>query len=111
MEKNGGVYIKGEESAMKTNRRIPNVQCKAQGPDKVVVIGGYVYISRANQSTSERLRHICARQQGGSARLASLRECFFVGRVPANIFPSQVEAVHSAQSRSSASSALRAPSP
>jgi hypothetical protein len=42
MEKNGGVYVKGEESAIKGGRRIPNVTCKSQGEDKVVVVGGYV---------------------------------------------------------------------
>jgi hypothetical protein len=42
MEKNGGVYVKGEESAIKGGRRIPNVMCKSQGEDKVVVVGGYV---------------------------------------------------------------------
>jgi len=39
---NGGVYVKGEESAIKGGRRIPNVTCKSQGEDKVVVVGGYV---------------------------------------------------------------------
>lgn len=42
MEKNGGVYVKGEESAIKGGRRTPNVTCKSQGEDKVVVVGGYV---------------------------------------------------------------------
>ena len=42
MEKNGGVYVKGEESAIKGGRRIPNVTCKSLGEDKVVVVGGYV---------------------------------------------------------------------
>src|SRR5690242_20199371 len=42
MEMNGGVYVKGEESAIKGGRRIPNVKCKSQGEDKVVVVGGYV---------------------------------------------------------------------
>jgi hypothetical protein len=42
MEKNGSVYVKGEESAIKGGRRTPNVTCKSQGEDKVVVVGGYV---------------------------------------------------------------------
>ena len=40
--KNGAVYIKGEESAIKSGRRHPNVKCSAQGEDKVVIIGGSV---------------------------------------------------------------------
>ncbi|KAI4195256.1 MAG: hypothetical protein LQ348_002483 [Seirophora lacunosa] len=39
-EKSGAVYIKGEEATIKASRRNPNVQCKAQGQEKVVVIGG-----------------------------------------------------------------------
>lgn len=39
-EKDGAVYIKGEEATIKASRRKPDVQCKAQGPEKVVVIGG-----------------------------------------------------------------------
>ena len=40
LEKNGGVYIKGEESTIKANRRTVNTKCKAQGEEKVVVVGG-----------------------------------------------------------------------
>ena len=40
MEKNGAVYIKGEESTIKANRRAINTKCKAQGEEKVVVVGG-----------------------------------------------------------------------
>ena len=40
MEKSGGVYIKGEESVIKANRRQPNTKCSAQGQEKVVVVGG-----------------------------------------------------------------------
>ena len=40
MEKNGGVYIKGEESYIKAGRRTPDVKCSVSGQEKVVVIGG-----------------------------------------------------------------------
>ena len=40
MAKDGGVYIKGEESSIKNGRRQPNVECSAQGQDKVVIVGG-----------------------------------------------------------------------
>ena len=40
LEKNGGVYIKGEESTIKANRRAVNTKCKAQGEEKIVVVGG-----------------------------------------------------------------------
>jgi hypothetical protein len=41
MEKNGAVYIKGEETSIKNGRRQPNVKCSAQGQEKVVIVGGY----------------------------------------------------------------------
>lgn len=40
LEKNGGVYIKGEESDIKNGKRVPNIKCSATGDEKVVVIGG-----------------------------------------------------------------------
>ncbi|KAI4249621.1 MAG: hypothetical protein L6R40_000410 [Gallowayella cf. fulva] len=39
-ERSGAVYIKGEEATIKASRRNPNVKCTAQGPEKVVVVGG-----------------------------------------------------------------------
>lgn len=39
MEKNGGVYIKGDEGTIKANRRAVNTKCKAQGQEKVVIVG------------------------------------------------------------------------
>jgi hypothetical protein len=40
-EKNGGVYIEGEEKSIKANRRSPNVKCAgASGGEKVVIVGG-----------------------------------------------------------------------
>lgn len=42
VEKNGAVYIKGEESAIKSGQRDPAIKCSATSPEKVVVIGGYV---------------------------------------------------------------------
>lgn len=41
MEKEGAVYIKGEETSIKNGRRQPNVKCAAQGQEKVVIVGGY----------------------------------------------------------------------
>ena len=40
MEKDGGVYIKGDEGTIKANRRSVNTKCKPQGQEKVVVVGG-----------------------------------------------------------------------
>lgn len=40
VEKNGAVFIKGEESVIKASRRKPNVKCQSQGPEEVLVIGG-----------------------------------------------------------------------
>lgn len=40
LEKNGAVYIKGEESVIKANRRKLSIKCSAKGPEKVVIVGG-----------------------------------------------------------------------
>ena len=45
LEKDGGVYIKGEEQTIKASRRQPNTRCSAQGQEKVVVVGGFVHPS------------------------------------------------------------------
>lgn len=43
IEKDGGVYIKGEESVIKANRRKLNIKCAStKGTEKVVIIGAYV---------------------------------------------------------------------
>lgn len=39
-EKNGAVYITGEESTIKANRKTLNVSCSPSGQERVVVIGG-----------------------------------------------------------------------
>ncbi|MCJ1436208.1 hypothetical protein MMC27_005586 [Xylographa pallens] len=40
LEKNGSVYIKGEEATIKASRRSLNHKCSPQGPEKVVIVGG-----------------------------------------------------------------------
>ena len=40
LDKDGAVYIKGEEKTIKASRRQPNTKCTAQGQEKVVVVGG-----------------------------------------------------------------------
>lgn len=40
VEKEGGVYIKGDEKTIQSSRRSVNTKCSAQGPEKVVVVGG-----------------------------------------------------------------------
>jgi len=42
IERDGAVYVKGEESVIKASKRTLNIACKAEGSEKVVVIGGYV---------------------------------------------------------------------
>ncbi|OJJ48105.1 hypothetical protein ASPZODRAFT_62049 [Penicilliopsis zonata CBS 506.65] len=39
-EKNGAVYIKGDESAIKSGQRDPVFKCSASAPDRVVIVGG-----------------------------------------------------------------------
>ena len=41
IEKNGAVYIKGEEATIKASRRQPKTKCSVSGQEKVVVVGGY----------------------------------------------------------------------
>lgn len=40
LEKDGGVYIRGEEAFLRANRRALKLKCSAQGPEHVVVVGG-----------------------------------------------------------------------
>lgn len=42
IEKDGAVYIKGEEAVIKANRRKLNLKCSAKSQEKVIVVGGYV---------------------------------------------------------------------
>ncbi|EPE30449.1 FAD/NAD(P)-binding protein [Glarea lozoyensis ATCC 20868] len=39
-EKSGGVYVTGEESAIKNSRRKPKLRVNGKAPEKVVVVGG-----------------------------------------------------------------------
>lgn len=48
-EKDGGVFIKGDEQTIKASRRQLHFKCKAQSNEKVVVVGGYVVISSSPQ--------------------------------------------------------------
>jgi len=40
VEKDGAVYIKGEESTIKASRRKLDISCKVSGHENVVIIGG-----------------------------------------------------------------------
>ncbi|OCK77325.1 hypothetical protein K432DRAFT_395692 [Lepidopterella palustris CBS 459.81] len=40
VEKNGAVYIKGDEAAIKANRRALNLKCLAKSSEKLLVVGG-----------------------------------------------------------------------
>lgn len=39
-EKDGAVYVKGQESDIKNGRRQPDVKCSATGNERVVIVGG-----------------------------------------------------------------------
>jgi len=43
VERDGAVYVKGEEATIKASKRTLDIACKAQGSEKVVVIGGLVF--------------------------------------------------------------------
>jgi hypothetical protein len=41
-EKNGGVYVTGDEAELKDNfPKNFNLKCEAHGEDKLVIVGGY----------------------------------------------------------------------
>ena len=40
VEKSDGVYIKGDEEAIKNSRRYLNIKCTPSSQEKVLVIGG-----------------------------------------------------------------------
>ncbi|KAL2824774.1 hypothetical protein BDW59DRAFT_162196 [Aspergillus cavernicola] len=40
LERNGAVYIRGEESAIKSGQRISEQKCSASGPGGLVIVGG-----------------------------------------------------------------------
>ncbi|KIV98787.1 uncharacterized protein PV09_09439 [Verruconis gallopava] len=40
VEKDGAVYIQGDESAIKANRRKLNLKCASMSQDKVIIVGG-----------------------------------------------------------------------
>lgn len=42
VEKDGAVFIKGEEATIKANRRSANLKCSAEGGEKIVIVGGFV---------------------------------------------------------------------
>lgn len=40
VQRDGAVYIKGDESTIKANRKTLDISCKAEGQEKVVIVGG-----------------------------------------------------------------------
>jgi hypothetical protein len=40
IEKDGAVYIKGDEATIKANRRPLNLKCAAKSLDNVIIVGG-----------------------------------------------------------------------
>ena len=40
LQKDDGVYVKGDEQTIKSSRRQLNAKCATQGAEKVVVVGG-----------------------------------------------------------------------
>ena len=40
IEKDGGVYVKGQQDHIKTNRRYPDVTVQKAEPESVVIVGG-----------------------------------------------------------------------
>lgn len=41
LEKEGGVFIKGDEATIKAKRRSPSLKCSASGGEHVVIVGGF----------------------------------------------------------------------
>ena len=40
VQQDGAVYIKGDESTIKANRKTLDISCKAEGQERVVIVGG-----------------------------------------------------------------------
>jgi hypothetical protein len=40
VERDGAVYIKGDEATIKANKRTLNLKCAAKSQDKVLIVGG-----------------------------------------------------------------------
>lgn len=40
VEKDGAVFIKGDQNTIKAGRRSANISCSAKGQEKVVIVGG-----------------------------------------------------------------------
>ena len=41
LEKDGAVFIKGDEATIKAKRRSPGLKCSAGGDEHVVIVGGF----------------------------------------------------------------------
>ena len=39
-ERDGAVYVKGDQAKIKSGRKNPVSRCRAQGQDQIVVVGG-----------------------------------------------------------------------
>lgn len=53
IQKNGGVYIKGDKEGITSSRRNLNLKCQAQGQEKILVLGGYVCIDSATNQACD----------------------------------------------------------
>lgn len=74
-EKDGAVYVKGQESDIKNGRRQPNVKCSSTGKERVVIVGGYTSISSSGVCTDANINLTAVRVASAlfrsSARTAS----------------------------------------
>lgn len=42
LEKDGAVFVKGDEATIKAKRRSPDLKCSAEGKEQIVIVGGFV---------------------------------------------------------------------
>ena len=78
IEKDGSVYIKGDEATIKSSRRSHNVKCSAQGEERVVIVGGFVgYFVNSEERTANPLHS----GSGTVGAVQGLREQGFKGAI------------------------------
>lgn len=81
-EKNGAIYIKGDEASIKAGRKTVNVECAGpSGQEKVVVIGGYVSIRRESTGLFDLPMLICTVDRAGPTSLKLFDGTSFQGQL------------------------------
>ena len=79
VEKDGAVYIKGDEKTIQASRRQSDTKCSAQGQEKVLVVGGSVFVNLYFFTDTN--ASLIYRGSGAMGAVQALREQGFKGAV------------------------------